>query len=783
MSEPLHVVGGLTMNIAAGYATPADSELTGYSAPPEVLTKVKRANGVGEIAVHAERANAVRTSIWNVKSTTQDGVNDLIQAVEQELAACDAVEGKTIKYQYRMGDASTTNFDDIESGHFRPKFNWATDGVFWSRGCELTLHSVRPFWKEPFAIIGTTNLMPYAQATMDELSLGDDPVDGYEASGGGTTAITITNTGSPRSGSWHLWVNPDGGAASQGVVLAKSHRMRAIPGKDYVVAPYVKKLDGTPATLSMDLTLIGYNSSGASTQIAVNNANITTTESRPEATFTADADVAFVGWSFTINGTSAEDWFMDEVQVQLGTTATAFSAPAIEIAPDNNFFTDNQASVETDTTGFTVVDGGTGGPAISVTTDEAKFDTSSLEVITTVTAGDGTYSDTPTLDIATMAGKDWTVSPYLKHSGTSPGDDFDITLKLISVSGGTPTTHATTAAHTVTDDWTRPEASATLPAGLLADSLRGQWTKDAGSIETMYVDGQMMEPSASASTFTMPGPIVGQTSVEIPGDVETEISAWLEPVGDFTSEVSLGLHNQNAEGAALLVFGADDDSSGIQKNVSTETVVYVSPARTTAQFKGVYDVSVQLTTTVAASDYSFKWRYSQISPGGQNYDGGYFKAASQVTPQWVNLGVMTIPMYSEPRFSEDDFWSSRIRVVGKKDASSGTVNVWRVVLIPQDNGIVLQNGVANLSDARTLLFDSSAGDSIGYQYFAGGITLPQSWPTVTTDLTTQIGAKFGPLIAGPGTVDVVTLMKENTQSLLKARLVVGCEALYYSPIQ
>lgn len=775
MAAAVHTFGGVALLESSGYGVVG---IDGFSSPLQQLDKQRKAQQDGEAIQRAWRPNANRSVDLVVQGTSKSSLTGLIQALEQETVGIS--QDNPLVYQYTPQDGSTVNLLDVYAADitYSPdkQYEQHNDALVFTITMETS-----PSWQGPWTWVGTTNLLPYVVSTLEESDPTVDPTTGFSAEGSGTISI-IVSTSNERSGNWALNIVPDGAAADQGVRLNSPYAVRATPGKDYVLSAFVRKTDGTPATTSIKLQIQGFTSDGVATQSANDIQDIPVTYTRMEATFTAAADVAFIRFKIAHNGTSSENFIVDDIMLEEGTVASAFAVPATTIEPQNNFLTDNQASIETDTTGFTIVSGS----AISVTTDEQKFDSSSLEVITTG-AGDGWYSESAVLDNWRLTGQDWTYSVWMKHGGASPGGDFDVTLVIQQRNGGAGPS-GTLAAQTITDTWTRYEVSQTVAAGgTVADRFRCQVTQDNAGVETFYADGQMLQPAAAATTFTMPGPLIGQDSFNVSGDLPTEISLWTEPVGDFTSEVYAGLHNQNTEGQPELVFDAGDNTVSQVTVSSTEADVFLPAegSNTFARYKGTYLALVQLTASAAASDYTLQWRINQ--PNTRNFDGPSVKVASQITPQWVTLGVVTFPPSSEPAYGEEDYFDCRFAIRGTKASSTGIMNVWRVVLVPTDNGAVFQSGVnsgAQIGTIRTLLMNTPGSLSIGYQLFSGGFTAAQSWPSGgMSDEATPTSANFSPFVAGPGTVDMVQLLKENSQSLLKSRWVAGYFPQFLSPVQ
>lgn len=147
-----------------------------------------------------------------------------------------------------------------------------------------------------------------------------------------------------------------------------------------------------------------------------------------------------------------------------------------------NLLTDNQASIETDTTGFAVV-----GTTISRDTTEKYFGGASLKVITD---GLSTNESVRANNVKGINGKTYTASVYVKAPS---GTNMHILLRR-GVSA-----NFSTQSFTGTGNWQRISTTLTLDADT---SDLGLWVRSSDAVAiTFHIDGLMIEEGTEVKSF------------------------------------------------------------------------------------------------------------------------------------------------------------------------------------------------------------------------------------------------------------------------------------------
>ena len=156
---------------------------------------------------------------------------------------------------------------------------------------------------------------------------------------------------------------------------------------------------------------------------------------------------------------------VDTNTTQVATTAftvAQIADDAVAKSAVGNLLTANQASIETDTTGFV---GNMNVASMSASTDAALFGSKSLKVTSTgsadtlVQVGSGLY----TYDVPATAGKTYTFSAYIKSAAT-PRNAVALVVWRDG-GGGALTTMTGTTVTTTTSGWTRVLVTGVAPAG------------------------------------------------------------------------------------------------------------------------------------------------------------------------------------------------------------------------------------------------------------------------------------------------------------------------------
>ncbi|NPV90063.1 MAG: hypothetical protein HPY50_04715 [Firmicutes bacterium] len=154
-----------------------------------------------------------------------------------------------------------------------------------------------------------------------------------------------------------------------------------------------------------------------------------------------------------------------------------------------NLLTNNQASIETDTTGFTLI----GSPTLTRDTNEHWHGSASLKVVTPGSvSAEGFY----TVGVAASANTVYACSVYLKGSGIARIIFRDVTNNVIQNLYNI----------TLTSTWTRYDLTLTTGALAVTDLRLGIVTNSTQAIN-FYADGLQIEEGAEVTDWTLsPGP-------------------------------------------------------------------------------------------------------------------------------------------------------------------------------------------------------------------------------------------------------------------------------------
>jgi len=199
-------------------------------------------------------------------------------------------------------------------------------------------------------------------------------------------------------------------------------------------------------------------------------------------------------------------------------TESKYGAGAMiaEIAT-TNLLTQNQADVETDTTGFAGVAGG----AVAVNTANYVQGAQSL-LITTSAANDGAATTT----VGVSASTAYAASVYLKCASNR-----NITVELIDNIGGAGSPIGTTSDNLVADTWKRVTVTGTTNAGATIANIRVIDT-DAGGTQ-IFADAWQLEQNSAATHWQTPATARTVADLEYPATFlnaasDVTISFWVK---------------------------------------------------------------------------------------------------------------------------------------------------------------------------------------------------------------------------------------------------------------
>jgi len=251
---------------------------------------------------------------------------------------------------------------------------------------------------------------------------------------------------------------------------------------------------------------------------------------------------------FTLHGSRLEAWFggvkvisvtdtnftSGGVGLRNGTAATTFSVldftvyQAVQgvLMEDGcaNLLTANQASVETDTTGFTA---GAGATITRVTTD--YWHGSACLKVDCPAGTFGTYVNNTT--VTGVAGDKFTFSFRHKNPGM---------IGLVIYENGT--TKASSSFIPVASTWTKTELTVTLTA--TNPTIKVEIYNTSGAIQTIYIDGLQLEKLPYATQWQLPGSArvaevmtVPTAGVFVKGDWAVELTFTPTSVQNVTDNV------------------------------------------------------------------------------------------------------------------------------------------------------------------------------------------------------------------------------------------------------
>lgn len=212
-----------------------------------------------------------------------------------------------------------------------------------------------------------------------------------------------------------------------------------------------------------------------------------------------------------------------------------FAVKLLDAQGEDNLLTANQASVETDTTGFTVTP-----PAGAVLTQDAtqfRFGANSLKVASdNSTAAEGFFTDNTTVTVSLK----YTASVWVK--GDSGGETIRLKLdERTAADAEVGTTQS--GVITLTTDWQRVEISRVF--GATGARARVYVVTDTQQIAVFYVDGLQLEQSNVATDFQTPG-VFHSPWVEIPAGMVFR-TFWSSDLEEGATDAVIDIMVSNAE--------------------------------------------------------------------------------------------------------------------------------------------------------------------------------------------------------------------------------------------
>lgn len=249
-----------------------------------------------------------------------------------------------------------------------------------------------------------------------------------------------------------------------------------------------------------------------------------------------------------------------------------------------NLLTANQASAETDTTGFEVV----GDATISRDTAEHWDGLASLKVVTTATQ----WTGVSTVKQAATAGTTYTASVYVKGSGT-------VVLSLRAWDD-TPTFigQQQSASVTLTGTWQRVTVTYAIPSG--ATKMDIAILTDTANAITFYVDGLQLEEKAYYATTFVIGTRLGVLKIPTAGMSASE------------GTITFRAYNlaASANGSVLVDLPKSDNTQGLLCGISSvaghEGEAYITDSTSTAY-------GPNKSTLTAWDSISLAWKSDRLS--------------------------------------------------------------------------------------------------------------------------------------------------------------------------
>lgn len=200
------------------------------------------------------------------------------------------------------------------------------------------------------------------------------------------------------------------------------------------------------------------------------------------------------------------------------------------IAGPVNKLTENQANVETDTTGFTAV-----GSTLSRDAAAVKYGTYGLKVVCdNAAAGEGFYTD----DTTVSASLPYIASVWL--AGAAGGET--VVLKLEERTAGASVGFFTTETITLTTTMTRYSVKGFF--GSTGVRARLYVVNTAQAADTFYADGMMIEQGSDLSDYQTTT-TVESPWVEVPADCYIR-TFWSSPLEEGASDATVDILVSNA---------------------------------------------------------------------------------------------------------------------------------------------------------------------------------------------------------------------------------------------
>lgn len=198
---------------------------------------------------------------------------------------------------------------------------------------------------------------------------------------------------------------------------------------------------------------------------------------------------------------------------------------------DVNLLTSNQASVETDATGFVQVNSA----ALSQDIDEYKYGNASLKVVTSGSTSTEGFAINP---VATVSASNvYTASVWLKGSGTVKLGIQERDSSSASIG------YTYSSVITLSDVWAR--YNVTRIFGLTGVYARLLVDTDSIQTVTFYADGLQLEQKAYPTSFCMPGSPRAAESLEMPTAGLSVSEGTIEGIVEITDVSKRQMSEQN----------------------------------------------------------------------------------------------------------------------------------------------------------------------------------------------------------------------------------------------
>lgn len=190
--------------------------------------------------------------------------------------------------------------------------------------------------------------------------------------------------------------------------------------------------------------------------------------------------------------------YLDGIQ----TSAVTVNNYGLVTFATRNLLTDNQADIETNTTGFSSLN------SAILTRDTTEF-WHGIASLKSVTPGSVINEGFSTNNISVTSSKEYAASVWIKGSGT-------VTLGLVEKNSGGTIIGTEEQPITLSSTWTRYEVNKTF--GVTGVNAAISVYTDSAQAITFYTDGLQLEQGASATAWTLPSVIAPDIGIDITAD-------------------------------------------------------------------------------------------------------------------------------------------------------------------------------------------------------------------------------------------------------------------------